>query len=56
MSKTDKEFEVVIQLPKKQDTLPIIAKDADTAKALAARLLRRRGKGTIIGVSEKKKS
>jgi hypothetical protein len=54
MSKPDKEFEVVIQLPRKQERLPIIAKDAETAKAIAARLLRRRGKGTIVGATEKK--
>jgi hypothetical protein len=42
MKQTDKEFEVIVQRGNKRTTMPIIAKNADIAKALAARLLRRR--------------
>jgi len=51
----DKEFNVVVQRGGKIVTLPIKANNAETAKALAARLLRRRGgKSTIVGATEKK--
>lgn len=55
MKSKDKEFEVIVQLKRTQVTLPIIAKNEETARALAARLLRRRGhKPTIVGATEKK--
>jgi hypothetical protein len=51
----DKEYAVVVQRGTRQVTMPIIAKNAETAKALAARLLRRRGgKSTIVAATEKK--
>lgn len=54
-SGSDKEFDVIVQRQGKQVKLPIIAKNEDTAKALAARILRRRGgKSTILGATEKK--
>jgi len=55
MKDEDKEFVVIVQRGVKQVTMPIIAKNAEIAKALAARLLRRRGgKATIVGATEKK--
>jgi hypothetical protein len=51
----DKEFDVIVQRGNKQVKMPIIAKNEETAKALAQRLLRRRGgKATIVGATEKK--
>lgn len=55
MSKTDKEFEVVVKSRNSRVTLPIKAKDAAQAEALAAPIIRRRQLGPIIETKEKPK-
>lgn len=55
MSNTDKEFEVIVQSRNSQVKLPIKAKSAAQAEALAAPIIRRRQLGPIIETKEKPK-
>jgi hypothetical protein len=55
MGKSDKEFEVVVQSKRSQVRLPIKARDAAQAEALAAPIIRRRQLGAIIQTKEKPK-
>jgi hypothetical protein len=55
MSKADKEFEVVVKSKRAQVRLPIKARDAAQAEALAAPIIQRRRLGPIIETKEKPK-
>lgn len=55
MSTTDKEFEVIVKSRNSQVKLPIKAKSAAQAEALAAPIIQRRQLGPIIETKEKPK-